>query len=75
MSVVKKEFQFGNNKVIIETGRIARQASGAVMVYMGDTAVLVSCVAKRVAKEGQDFFPLTVDYQEKTYAAGKIRAN
>ena len=72
MSVVKKEFQFGNNKVIIETGRIARQASGAVMVYMGDTAVLVSCVAKRVAKEGQDFFPLTVDYQEKTYAAGKI---
>ena len=72
MSHVKKEFQFGNQKVIIETGRVARQASGAVMVYMGDTVVLVSCVAKRDAKEGQDFFPLTVDYQEKTYAAGKI---
>ena len=72
MAIVKKEFQFGNQKVTIETGRIARQASGAVMVYMGDTAVLVSCVTKREAKEGQDFFPLTVDYQEKTYAAGKI---
>ena len=72
MSIVKKEFQFGSQKVIIETGRIARQASGAVMVYMGDTVVLVSCVAKREAKEGQSFFPLTVDYQEKTYAAGKI---
>ena len=72
MSVVKKEFQFGSQKVIIETGRIARQADGAVMVYMGDTVVLVSCVAKKNAREGQDFFPLTVDYQEKTYAAGKI---
>ena len=72
MSVVKKEFQFGNQKVIIETGRIARQATGAVMVHMGDTVVLVSCVAKKNAREGQDFFPLTVDYQEKTYAAGKI---
>ena len=72
MSVVKKEFQFGSQKVIIETGRIARQANGAVMVYMGDTVVLVSCVAKKNAREGQDFFPLTVDYQEKTYAAGKI---
>ena len=56
MAIVKKEFQFGNQKVTIETGRIARQASGAVMVYMGDTAVLVSCVTKREAKEGQDFF-------------------
>ena len=74
MSLVKKEFQFGNQKVIIETGRIARQASGSVMVYMGDTVVFVSCVAKREAKDGQSFFPLTVDYQEKTYAAGKIRA-
>ena len=72
MSVVKKEFQFGSQKVIIETGKIARQATGAVMVYMGDTVVLVSCVAKKNAREGQDFFPLTVDYQEKTYAAGKI---
>jgi len=72
MNITKKEFQFGNQKVIIETGRVARQASGSVMVHMGDTVVLVSCVAKRDQKEGQDFFPLTVDYQEKTYAAGKI---
>ena len=72
MSVVTKEFQFGNQKVILETGKIARQASGAVMVSMGDTIVLVTCVAKKEAREGQDFFPLTVDYQEKTYAAGKI---
>ena len=72
MSVVTKEFQFGNQKVTLETGRIARQASGAVMVSMGDTVLLVTCVAKKEAREGQDFFPLTVDYQEKTYAAGKI---
>ena len=72
MSAVKKEFQFGNQKVTLETGRIARQADGAVMVYMGDTVVLVSCVAKKEAKEDQNFFPLTVDYQEKTYSAGKI---
>ena len=72
MNIIKKEFQFGSQKIIIETGKIARQASGSVMVYMGDTVVLVSCVAKRDQKEGQDFFPLTVDYQEKTYAAGKI---
>jgi len=72
MSVVIKEFQFGSQKVTLETGRVARQASGAVMVSMGDTVVLVTCVAKKEAKEGQDFFPLTVDYQEKNYAAGKI---
>jgi polyribonucleotide nucleotidyltransferase len=72
MSVVTKEFQFGSHKVTLETGRIARQASGAVMVSMGDTVVLVTCVAKKEAKEGQDFFPLTVDYQEKNYAAGRI---
>ncbi|MCZ6804525.1 MAG: polyribonucleotide nucleotidyltransferase [Proteobacteria bacterium] len=72
MSVVTKEFQFGNQKVTLETGKIARQASGAVMVSMGDTVVLVTCVAKKEAREGQSFFPLTVDYQEKTYAAGKI---
>ncbi len=72
MNVVTKEFQFGSHTVKLETGRIARQASGAVMVSMGDTVVLVTCVAKKEAKEGQDFFPLTVDYQEKTYSAGKI---
>jgi polyribonucleotide nucleotidyltransferase len=72
MNIVRKEFQFGENKVILETGKIARQANGAVMVYMGDTVVLVTCVAKKEAVPGRDFFPLTVDYQEKTYAAGKI---
>ncbi len=72
MSVVTKEFQFGSHKVTLETGRIARQADGAVMVSMGDTVVLVTCVAKKQAREGQDFFPLTVDYQEKNYAAGRI---
>jgi polyribonucleotide nucleotidyltransferase len=72
MSVVTKEFQFGSHKITLETGRIARQASGAVMVSMGDTVLLVTCVAKKEAREGQDFFPLTVDYQEKNYSAGKI---
>lgn len=72
MSVVKKEFQFGSQTVTLETGRIARQASGAVLVSMGETVVLVTCVAKKDVNEGQDFFPLTVDYQERTYAAGKI---
>lgn len=72
MSVVRKTFQFGHHNITLETGRIARQASGAVFVTMGDTALLVTCVAHKEAREGQDFFPLTVDYQEKTYAAGKI---
>jgi polyribonucleotide nucleotidyltransferase len=72
MNIVRKEFQFGENKVILETGKIARQANGAVMVYMGDTVVLVTCVAKKEADPTRDFFLLTVDYQEKTYAAGKI---
>ncbi|MCG8325050.1 MAG: polyribonucleotide nucleotidyltransferase [Thiotrichales bacterium] len=72
MNVVRKEFDFGNRRVVLETGRIARQASGAVMASMGDTVVLVTCVAKRDPDPDRDFFPLTVDYQEKTYAAGKI---
>ena len=72
MSVVKKEFQYGDNTVVLETGRIARQASGAVVCSMGETVVLVTCVASKDAMEGRDFFPLTVDYQERTYAAGKI---
>ncbi len=67
-----KTFQYGNHTVKLETGEIARQASGAVMVSMGDTTVLVTCVAKKEAVEGRDFFPLTVNYQERTYAAGKI---
>ena len=72
MKKVRKEFQFGEQKVVLETGKIARQASGAVTVSMGDTVVLVTCVAIRDAEAGRDFFPLTVDYQERTYAAGKI---
>jgi len=69
---VKKEFQYGEHTVRLETGEIARQASGAVMTSMGDTVVLVTVVAAKEGAEGRDFFPLTVDYQEKTYAAGKI---
>ncbi len=67
-----KTFQYGHHTVTLETGEIARQASGAVMVNMDDTVVLVTVVAKNEVKPGQDFFPLTVDYQEKTYAAGRI---
>lgn len=69
---VVKTFQYGNHTVTLETGVIARQATSAVMVTMDDTAVLVSVVGKKVAVEGQSFFPLTVNYQERTYAAGKI---
>ena len=67
-----KTFQYGNHTVTLETGEIARQASAAVKVSMGDTVVLVTVVAAKDIKAGQDFFPLTVDYLEKTYAAGKI---
>jgi polyribonucleotide nucleotidyltransferase len=69
---VKKSFQYGQHTVVLETGEIARQASGAVLVSIGDTVVLATVVARREAKKGQDFFPLTVDYIEKTYAAGRI---
>ncbi|TCJ18196.1 polyribonucleotide nucleotidyltransferase [Parasulfuritortus cantonensis] len=72
MNSVKKSFQYGRHTVTLETGEIARQSSGAVMVNMDDTVVLVTVVAKNEVKPGQDFFPLTVDYQEKTYAAGRI---
>ncbi|MGK0297735.1 MAG: polyribonucleotide nucleotidyltransferase [Gammaproteobacteria bacterium] len=72
MNIVTKEFQYGDNKVVLETGKIARQANGAVIVSMGETVVMVSCCASKDAKVDRDFFPLTVDYQEKTYAAGKI---
>ncbi|WP_392563753.1 polyribonucleotide nucleotidyltransferase [Orbus wheelerorum] len=67
-----QEFKYGRHTVKLETGVIARQATAAVMVNMDDTAVFVSVVAKPKAKEGQDFFPLTVNYQERTYAAGRI---
>jgi len=69
---VTKTFQYGQHTVTLETGEIARQASGAVMVSIEDTVVLATVVAKKDAKPGQDFFPLTVDYLEKTYAAGRI---
>jgi polyribonucleotide nucleotidyltransferase len=69
---IVKTFQYGNHTVTLETGVIARQATAAVMVTMDDTSVFVSVVGKKEAVEGQDFFPLTVNYQERTYAAGKI---
>jgi len=67
-----KTFQYGAHKVTLETGEIARQATGSVLVSMDDTVVLATVVARHDAKAGQDFFPLTVDYVEKTYAAGRI---
>ena len=72
MNLIKKTFQYGNHTVSLETGVIARQATGAVMVSMGDTSVLVTVVGKKEQDPGRDFFPLTINYQEKTYAAGKI---
>ena len=72
MNVVKKTFPYGQHQVTLETGRLARQADGAVLVSMDQTVVLVTCVAQKEAMPGRDFFPLTVNYQEKTYAAGKI---
>ncbi|MEA3405079.1 MAG: polyribonucleotide nucleotidyltransferase [Pseudomonadota bacterium] len=72
MAKITKSFQYGDHQVTLETGEVARQADGAVMIGMGDTRILVTAVAAKTAKEGQDFFPLTVNYQEKAYAAGKI---
>lgn len=69
---VSKSFRFGNHDVTLTTGEIARQATGACICQMDDTVVLATVVAKKETKPGQDFFPLTVDYIEKTYAAGKI---
>jgi len=72
MTSIKKVLSYGAHTLTLETGDIARQASGAVMACLGDTHVLVTVVAEPQAREGRDFFPLTVDYQEKTYAAGRI---
>ena len=72
MKSTSKTFQYGEHKVTIETGAIARQADGAVLVDMAETTVLVTAVGRKTADPGRDFFPLTVNYQEKTYAAGKI---
>ena len=72
MTPITKTFQYGQHTVTLETGVIARQATAAVMASMDDTSVLVTVVGKKEMKPGQDFFPLTVNYQERTYAAGKI---
>ena len=72
MTPIVKQFKYGQHTVTLETGAIARQATAAVMASMDDTTVFVTVVAKKDVKEGQDFFPLTVDYQERTYAAGRI---
>ncbi len=69
---IRKSVSYGNHTLTLETGEIARQAGGAVLASLGDSVVLVTAVAAKQPKPGQDFFPLTVDYQEKTYAAGKI---
>lgn len=72
MTPIKKVFQYGNHTVTLETGEIARQSTAAVLVNMDDTVVLVTVVGRKEADPGRDFFPLTVNYQERTYAAGKI---
>jgi len=71
-TAIKKSFQYGDLTVTMETSEIARQASGAVMISMGDTVVFVTAVCAKETEEGRDFFPMTVNYQERTYAAGKI---
>ena len=70
--VFRKELMWGGRRLVLETGKIARQADGAVLATYGETTVLCTAVAAKSAKPGQDFFPLTVNYQEKTFAAGKI---
>jgi len=70
--ITRKEIDWGGRRLVLESGRLARQADGAVLVSYGETTVLCTAVASRTAKPGQDFFPLTVNYQEKTFAAGKI---
>ena len=72
LNPIYKQFQFGEDTVIIETNKIAKQATGSVVVTIGQTVVLTTVVGAKSARPGQDFFPLTVNYQEKTYAAGKI---
>jgi len=70
--IYRKEINWGDKTLILETGKVARQADGAVMATMGETSVLCTAVAAKTARPGQDFFPLTVNYQEKAFAAGKI---
>jgi polyribonucleotide nucleotidyltransferase len=68
----RKEMEWGGKTLILETGKVARQADGAVVASYGDTVVLATVVGAKTAKPGQDFFPLTVNYQEKFFAAGRI---
>jgi polyribonucleotide nucleotidyltransferase len=70
--IIRKEIEWAGRKLVIETGNVARQADGAVMIWYGETVVLCTAVAQKKAKEGIDFFPLTVNYQQKAFAAGKI---
>ncbi len=72
MNPIRKEIQFGQHKLVLETGEMARQSSAAVMVSLDDTQVFVTAVGRKEADPGRDFFPLTINYQERTYAAGKI---
>ena len=72
MNPITKTFKYGDYNVSIETGKVAKQATGSVVVTMGDTVVLTTVVGAKSPRPGADFFPLTVNYQEKTYAAGKI---
>ena len=71
-TITRKSIEWAGKTLTLETGRIARQADGAVLATYGETTVLATVVGQREAKPGQDFFPLTVNYQEKTYAAGRI---
>ncbi|HBR70098.1 MAG TPA: polyribonucleotide nucleotidyltransferase, partial [Rhodospirillaceae bacterium] len=70
--IYRKEIDFAGKTLVLETGKIARQADGSVMASIGETSVLCTVVGAKSIKEGQDFFPLSVHYQEKTYSAGKI---
>ena len=70
----RQELELGGTKLVLESGKIARQADGAVMASLGDTKVLCTAVGEKAPKPGIDFFPLTVNYQEKTFAAGRSRA-
>ena len=72
MNPIRQEFQFGDHKVVLETNRVAKQASGSVLASMGDTVVLCTAVAEKEGRPDQGFFPLTVNYEERTYAGGKI---
>ncbi len=69
---IRKSIPYGDHELVLETGEIARQAGGAVLVSLGDTVVLVTAVGRRGRADDRGFFPLTVEYQEKTYSAGKI---